>query len=43
VWGPAAPVQKGEDEISFNLGTVKLGGALTGDGGDGGGAQTNPM
>jgi hypothetical protein len=42
VWGPAAPVRKGEDEISFNLITVKLGGALTGEGEDSGGARQNP-
>jgi hypothetical protein len=41
VWGPAAPVRKEEDEIIFNLGMVKLGGALTGEGGwYGGGART---
>jgi hypothetical protein len=43
VWGPAASVRKGEDEISFNLGMTKLGGALNGEGRDGGGARTNLM
>jgi hypothetical protein len=34
--------RRGEDEISFNLGTAKLGGALTGEGEDSGGARQNP-
>jgi hypothetical protein len=40
--GPAAPVWKGKERFSSNSGMAKLGGALTGEGKDSGGARQNP-